>query len=95
MIKIEKVETINFDNEAERKRILNAFDPSPLQDKLLGIITHFEKQELTEALTIAKTLKAQDWEYLHWHLVDILANHHSRMEGKALHVSYRYPKEQS
>ena len=92
MLIIEKFEEIPFNNEAERQRILAAFDFGKLQTKLLDILTHFEKGELDEATSLVKTLAKTDWDYLHWHITDVLINHIKTQSGQHPKVKYRIQK---
>lgn len=72
MMTIQQTTTVQFDNEAERRRILAAFNFGPLQDKLLKILTHFENKELEEAAALLSTMKRDEQEYLHWTIVDVI-----------------------
>ena len=71
-ITIEKTETIKFDCDAERQRILSAFENGKQQDTLIEVVNQFERGDLEACAVIMREFTPDDWENLHWTLTGIM-----------------------
>jgi hypothetical protein len=71
-IMIQKVQEITFDCNAERQRILAAFENGTLQTTLLNVVNKFEQGDLQGIIEETKDFTIHDFEYLHWTITDIL-----------------------
>lgn len=87
-ITIEKVETIKFDCNAERQRILSAFENGKQQDTLIEIVNAFEKGFFQQCADLMKDFKPDDWENLHWTITDVITSfirYHNRENPRTLY----------
>ena len=86
-ITIEKTETIKFDCDAERQRILSAFNnDDPRQANLIAIVNEFERGALGACVHLMKGFKNDDWENLHWTITDVI----SGFLKKEPNIEYRF-----
>lgn len=74
-ITIEKTEKITFDCNAERQRILSAFENGKQQDTLITIVNEFEKGNLPGCINLMKDFTRDDYENLHWTITDVISGY--------------------
>lgn len=91
VITIEKVEEIKFDCDAERQRILSAFENGKQQDTLIEVVNQFERGDLEAVAVIMRKFKPDDWETLHWTITDVMVRYIRDTDNKAkVSTSYRF-----
>lgn len=85
-ITIEKTEKITFDCDAERQRILSAFEKGKRQDTLIAIVNDFERGNLEGCIESMKEFTGQEWEFLHWVITDVIIGHLKEIPS----IEYRF-----